>query len=163
MFGSGGFLYSLYLNGRLASKEQMRATQSALIGCSTFVRLGLFLLAGLYAAREPGCSPPACCRAWRWAWIGRRVTLRLSREAFVRLVTWLVLCSGLALVGRYLALGGCAGHRPNCAASSSRRWRWKSRNAALGCCNSMKSRSGSRTALRTPLSSSITAKPQNGT
>ncbi|MBN0818746.1 sulfite exporter TauE/SafE family protein, partial [Pseudomonas aeruginosa] len=53
LFGSGGFLYSLYLNGRLASKEQMRATQSALIGCSTFVRLGLFLLAGLYAAREP--------------------------------------------------------------------------------------------------------------
>lgn len=104
LFGSGGFLYSLYLNGRLASKEQMRATQSALIGCSTFVRLGLFLLAGLYAAREPwllaACLLPGMALG---LWIGRRVTLRLSREAFVRLVTWLVLCSGLALVGRYLA------------------------------------------------------------
>ncbi|MBN0280834.1 sulfite exporter TauE/SafE family protein, partial [Pseudomonas aeruginosa] len=80
------------------------ATQSALIGCSTFVRLGLFLLAGLYAAREPwllaACLLPCMVLG---LWIGRRVTLRLSREAFVRLVTWLVLCSGLALVGRYLA------------------------------------------------------------
>lgn len=75
LFGSGGFLYSLYLNGRLASKEQMRATQSALIGCSTFVRLGLFLLGGLYAAREPwllaACLLPGMALG---LWIGRRVT-----------------------------------------------------------------------------------------
>jgi hypothetical protein len=31
------------------------------------------------------------------------LTNRLSREAFVRLVTWLVLASGLALIGRYLS------------------------------------------------------------
>ncbi|PTT97314.1 permease, partial [Pseudomonas sp. HMWF031] len=36
-------------------------------------------------------------------WIGRRLTMRLSREAFVRLVTWLVLASGVALIGRYLS------------------------------------------------------------
>ena len=36
-------------------------------------------------------------------WVGRRLTHRLSREAFVRLVTWLVLASGLALIGRYLS------------------------------------------------------------
>ena len=36
-------------------------------------------------------------------WIGRRLTLKLSREAFVRLVTWLVLASGIALIGRYLS------------------------------------------------------------
>lgn len=34
-------------------------------------------------------------------WIRRRLTLRMSREAFVRLVTWLVLASGLALLYRY--------------------------------------------------------------
>ncbi|MEK1939908.1 MAG: sulfite exporter TauE/SafE family protein, partial [Pseudomonas sp.] len=43
LFGSGGFLYALYLNARLSSSEQARATQSALISCSTVVRLGLFL------------------------------------------------------------------------------------------------------------------------
>lgn len=36
-------------------------------------------------------------------WAGRRLTLRMSREAFVRLVTWLVLASGIALIGRYLS------------------------------------------------------------
>jgi uncharacterized membrane protein YfcA len=36
-------------------------------------------------------------------WAGRRLTKKLSREAFVRLVTWLVLASGIALIGRYLS------------------------------------------------------------
>ena len=35
-------------------------------------------------------------------WIGRHLTLNMSREAFVRLVTWLVLASGIALLLRYL-------------------------------------------------------------
>ena len=49
LFGSGGFLYALYLSARLEAKEQVRATQSALISCSTVVRLSLFLIAGVYA------------------------------------------------------------------------------------------------------------------
>lgn len=53
LFDSGGFPYSLYLNGHLVSKKQMRATQGTLTGCSTFARLGPFLLVGLYAVREP--------------------------------------------------------------------------------------------------------------
>jgi len=36
-------------------------------------------------------------------WIGRRLIRRLSREAFVRLVTWLVLASGIALITRYFS------------------------------------------------------------
>lgn len=36
-------------------------------------------------------------------WIARHLTQRLSREAFVHLVTWLVLVSGLALIWRYLS------------------------------------------------------------
>jgi uncharacterized membrane protein YfcA len=49
LFGSGGFLYAIYLSARLEVKEQVRATQSALISCSTVVRLSLFLIAGVYA------------------------------------------------------------------------------------------------------------------
>ena len=48
LFGSGGFLYAIYLNSRLP-KDPARATQSALISCSTVVRLSLFALAGVYA------------------------------------------------------------------------------------------------------------------
>lgn len=104
LFGSGGFLYAIYLNGRLESKEQVRATQSALISCSTIVRLSLFLIAGVYAQVSllvlALCLLPAMALG---SWIGRGLTLRMSRETFVRLVTWLVLVSGVALIGRYIA------------------------------------------------------------
>lgn len=104
LFGSGGFLYALYLNARLDSTEQARATQSALISCSTVVRLSLFLIAGVYADLPllllAACLLPMMLLGLR---IGRRLTLNMSREAFVRLVTWLVLASGVALIGRYLS------------------------------------------------------------
>ena len=103
LFGSGGFLYALYLNARLP-KEAARATQSALISCSTVVRLSLFLIAGVYADLPllllALCLLPAMALG---LWCGRRLTMRMSREAFVRLVTWLVLASGIALIGRYLS------------------------------------------------------------
>lgn len=103
LFGSGGFLYAIYLNSRLP-KDPARATQSALISCSTVVRLSLFAVAGVYAELPllllAGCLLPAMALG---LWVGRRLTMRLSREAFVRLVTWLVLASGVALIGRYLS------------------------------------------------------------
>ena len=103
LFGSGGFLYAIYLNSRLP-KDAARATQSALISCSTVVRLSLFLLAGVYAELPllvlAVCLLPAMALG---LWVGRRLALKLSREAFVRLVTWLVLASGVALIGRYLS------------------------------------------------------------
>lgn len=103
LFGSGGFLYAIYLNSRLP-KDSARATQSALISCSTVVRLSLFLIAGVYAELPllmlAVCLLPAMALG---LWAGRRLTLRMSREAFVRLVTWLVLASGIALIARYLS------------------------------------------------------------
>ena len=103
LFGSGGFLYALYLNARLP-KDAARATQSALISCSTVVRLSLFVIAGVYADGAllllAVCLLPAMVLG---LWTGRRLTRKLSREAFVRLVTWLVLASGIALIARYLS------------------------------------------------------------
>lgn len=103
LFGSGGFLYALYLNARLP-KEAARATQSALISCSTVVRLTLFVMAGVYADGAllllAVCLLPAMALG---LWTGRRLTRKLSREAFVRLVTWLVLASGIVLIVRYLS------------------------------------------------------------
>lgn len=61
LFGSGGFLYALYLNARLSSAEQVRATQSAFISCSTVWRLTLLLIAGVYAAHRCYCSQYVCC------------------------------------------------------------------------------------------------------
>ncbi|MFJ1340892.1 TSUP family transporter [Pseudomonas caricapapayae] len=104
LFGSGGFLYAIYLNARLPSKEQARATQSALISCSAVVRLSLFLFAGVYADLPllllALCLLPMMVIG---LYLGRRLTLNMSRETFVRLVNWLVLASGIALIGRYLS------------------------------------------------------------
>lgn len=104
LFGSGGFLYAIYLNGRLTDKQQARATQSALISCSTVVRLGLFVITGVYAQLSlwlmAACLLPAMIIG---SFIGRRLVMRMSRELFVRLVTWVVLISGISLIARYLA------------------------------------------------------------
>jgi len=104
MFGSGGFLYAIYLNARLDSRDQARATQAALISCSTMVRLGLFIVAGVYADGSllllAVCLLPAMALG---LWIGRHLTLKMSRESFIRMVTWLVLVSGISLVYRYFS------------------------------------------------------------
>lgn len=102
LFGSGGFLYAIYLGGRLEDKEQFRITQSTLIGLSTMTRIVLFLLAGVYHEAEilrmALLLMPA---ALAGLWLGRRVTLRLSREQFTRVMNIIVLASGIALLVRY--------------------------------------------------------------
>jgi uncharacterized membrane protein YfcA len=67
MFGSGGFIYAMYLSRRLSDKDAIRATQTTLIGLSTFTRAVIFALAGVYADRRMlalrSCSRQACCSA----------------------------------------------------------------------------------------------------
>lgn len=102
LFGSGGFLYAIYLSGRIAAAERFRVTQSALIGLSTLTRVVLFLLAGVYADRALLALALVLAPAmWAGGVLGRRIGLRLSRAQFLRLVSLVVLGSGLALIGRY--------------------------------------------------------------
>lgn len=104
LFGSGGFIYAIYLAGRIEGSERIRVTQSTLIGLSTLTRAGLFVLAGVYANREilvlAAVLVPAMLIGTT---IGRRITLALSRTQFLRIVSVIVLCSGGALVWRYFA------------------------------------------------------------
>lgn len=104
LFGSGGFLYAIYLGGRLDSAERMRVTQSTLIGLSTLTRVVLFLLAGVYAHTETLALALALLPAMLLGTaIGRRITLSLPRAQFLRIVHGVVLCSGLVLLWRYAA------------------------------------------------------------
>lgn len=101
MFGSGGFLYAIYLSNRL-DKDAMRVTQSTLIGISTLTRLILFLLAGVYAGAALlklaiALAPAMLCGLW----LGRRLTLRMTREQFLRVVNVIVLVSGAVLLIRF--------------------------------------------------------------
>ena len=104
LFGSGGFLYAIYLAGRLPDKGAIRVTQSTLIGLSTLTRAVLFLLAGMYA--QPGVLALAALLVPSMlvgTAVGRRITLRLSREQFLRVVSAVVLCSGALLLWRLWA------------------------------------------------------------
>lgn len=101
MFGSGGFLFAIYLTSRLERVEAMRITQSTLIGFSTLVRAMLFLIAGVYANVSMLATAASLVPAMiAGMWLGKHVTLRLSRQQFVRLVNVVVLAAGIALLLR---------------------------------------------------------------
>lgn len=104
LFGSGGFLYAIYLSGRIESKESLRITQSTLIGLSTLTRLVIFLFAGVYRDLDILTAAVILLPAmFVGLWIGRRITLRLSREQFIKILNVVVLASGVALLVRYFS------------------------------------------------------------
>lgn len=104
LFGSGGFLYAIYLAGRLEQPPRIRVTQSAVIGASTLTRLLLFLLAGVYAERALLMLALALASAMLCGlFIGRRITLTLSRAHFLRLVNLALLAAGALLLLRFFS------------------------------------------------------------
>lgn len=104
LFGSGGFIYAIYLGGRIAAPERIRITQSTLIGLSTLTRVVLFLVGGVYANPVVLTLAVLLLPAMLIGTaIGRRLTLGLPRAQFMRIVSTIVLCSGLALIWRYVA------------------------------------------------------------
>jgi uncharacterized membrane protein YfcA len=101
MFGSGGFIYAMYLTRRLDDKDAIRATQSALLIFSTLTRAIIFFFAGVYSDRHTLVLALACVPAMiLGTWIGHRVTLAMSRQQFLRAIYFLLLVSGSALVLR---------------------------------------------------------------
>lgn len=104
LFGSGGFLYAIYLQRRLDNRDRIRVTQTSLIGLSTLTRMAIFLFAGVYFDADLLMLAALCVPSMLiGVWIGRRITLRLSRQQFVRLVNVVVLFSGIGLLARYFA------------------------------------------------------------
>ncbi len=104
LFGSGGFLYSIYLTGRIADKNRVRITQSTLIGLSTLTRLAFFIAAGVFADTSLLVLAAALATAMlSGVFAGRRITLRLTREQFIKVVNVVVLLSGIGLLYRYFA------------------------------------------------------------
>lgn len=104
LFGSGGFLYAIYLAGRIEASARMRVTQSTLIGLSTLTRTVLFLLAGVYAGGEIlALAAMLVLPMLAGTAIGRRITLTLTRAQFLRIVSVIVLLSGVSLLWRYFA------------------------------------------------------------
>lgn len=99
LFGSGGFIYAIYLSGRLKNNNSIRVTQSTLIGFSTLTRIVIFLLAGVYTDLSLLLLALLLIPSMLLGvYIGRRITLALSRENFLRIVNVVVLLSGISLL-----------------------------------------------------------------
>jgi uncharacterized membrane protein YfcA len=106
MFGSGGFIYAMYLSRRLDDKDAMRATQSALIALSTFTRVVIFALAGIYADLKLLMLALALVPAMLIGlYLGHHITLRMTREQFLRMLNFVLIATGSTLILRALALG----------------------------------------------------------
>jgi len=101
LFGSGGFLYAIYLNGRIEAKVEASSTQSTLIGISTLLRLGMLTLAGVYADFTLLVTAIYLLPAMVIGlWIGGHINLKMSRDAFTRLINLIILVSGITLICR---------------------------------------------------------------
>lgn len=104
LFGSGGFIYAIYLSGRIEKKEAFRMTQTTLIGMSTLTRVVIFTFAGVYLDIDllllalvllPGMLVGIT--------LGRHFTLKMSREQFLKLINVILLASGTALMIKYFS------------------------------------------------------------
>ncbi|MGV7959809.1 sulfite exporter TauE/SafE family protein [Photorhabdus tasmaniensis] len=103
LFGSGGFLYAIYLAGRIPDKEAFRITQTTLIGFSTLTRVIIFVVLGIYLDSSLLLLILALIPAMLLGiYLGRKVTLKISRETFLRFINIIVLVSGLMLIYRYI-------------------------------------------------------------
>ncbi|MGV3632823.1 MAG: sulfite exporter TauE/SafE family protein [Pseudorhodoplanes sp.] len=106
MFGSGGFIYAIYLSRRLEDKDAVRATMSVLIALAAFTRLVIFAMAGLYTTLELPlmalCLVPAMLLG---LYAGHRITLRMSREQFIRVLSLVLIVTGGTLIVRAALVG----------------------------------------------------------
>ena len=101
MFGSGGFIYVMYLTRRTRDKDVIRATQGALIALSTATRIVIFFFAGVYANLQIVVLALACLPAMLLGtWLGHRITLKMRRETFLRTIYCLLLVAGVSLIVR---------------------------------------------------------------
>jgi uncharacterized protein len=101
MFGSGGPIYAMYLSRRLHDRDAFRATQTAQIAFATMTRGVMFAFAGVYTDwRMLGLVVAFAPAMLIGTWLGHHMTLRMSRETFLRLLYLLLIASGVSLLVR---------------------------------------------------------------
>jgi uncharacterized membrane protein YfcA len=103
LFGTGGVLFALYNAGRIRDKEELRATNAAMIVLSSLVRVVLFGAAGLLT--QDGLLGTALVllpAMLGGAWLGSRLHAAVPAAAVVKAVYALLVIAGLLLLARSL-------------------------------------------------------------
>lgn len=102
LFGSGGPVYVVYLAGRGATPDQIRATMPVVFIFTTLARIIVFALAGLFD-REVFIATALLLPAMALGlWLGNRWHARISRAQAVRAVGVVLTLSGVSLLLRAL-------------------------------------------------------------
>lgn len=104
LFGAGAWVNAIYLMRRLEDPQAVRATQMVLVIVSALIRVGLFAAAGRYMDLDllilSACLLPAMILGM---FVGNRITLKMSRQRFLRVLNLVLLVTGGGLVIRALA------------------------------------------------------------
>lgn len=102
LFGSGGFIYAIYLAGRLKVKEAIRVTQTSLVGFSTLIRIIIFAVAGIYSnIHYLKLVLILLPTVFIGSSIGRKISMKISKAQFIRIINIVLLLSGFMLIFRY--------------------------------------------------------------
>ncbi|MFN0184948.1 MAG: sulfite exporter TauE/SafE family protein [Aquabacterium sp.] len=104
LFGTGGPLYAIYLSRRLDGMSALRATTASLILVSAWLRLSLYIAAGLYADTRllwlALSLAPACLAG---AWVGSRLHGQWPPDVVRRALFIVLLVGGAAAIAKALA------------------------------------------------------------
>lgn len=101
LFGAGGWVYSIYLVRRIQDPQQIRATQNAVLMVSSSIRVALFAVSGRLFDMPlmvlVACLLPAMALG---LYLGHKITMRLSRAQFLRVLYGVLLLTGSSLIVR---------------------------------------------------------------
>ncbi len=98
LFGTGGPFYVIYLTLRGLSKTEFRTTVATIFVIDGFCRIAGFTLAGYYTPSVLLICLAVLPLEFLALKLGGRIHLTISHAAFVRLVSLILLGSGLALL-----------------------------------------------------------------
>ena len=102
VFGVGAPLYIMYLTGRGATPDHIRATMPVIFSFTTVGRTILFAVAGLFTGEILLTAALLAPMMFLGLYFGNRLHLNLSRETMVRIIGGLLVASGASLIFRAL-------------------------------------------------------------
>ena len=102
LFGVGGPIYVMYLAGRGATPEQIRATVPVIFIFTTIGRIALYSAAGLFSWQVLGYAAALLPLMFLGLHLGHRLHLNLPRDTLIRVIGGLLMASGVSLLLRAL-------------------------------------------------------------
>jgi uncharacterized membrane protein YfcA len=102
VFGVGAPLYIMYLTGRGATPDHIRATMPVIFSFTTVGRVVLFAITGLFTREILFTAAALAPMMLLGLYVGNRLHVNLARETLVRIIGGLLIASGTSLLARAL-------------------------------------------------------------